>query len=272
MLAGPCVSTLLLRTLVAGIVAPNRRCLDSGCRRFRIAVRPGTPAGCGGRARRMERYPFPASDLVTRAPWLVPARDVGPGPDEPGPGSGETVPDHETVPDQELVRRGQRGDLPSFDELMRRHAVRAYLVALGLLRNHHDAQDTAQDAFLAAWQGLTGFRGDCEFGTWLHPIVTRLALNKASRRRYTVSLDQVSRTAGTRGGPAETAERAAAAASVRAAVRTLPAAQRSAITLHYLDGLSYARIAALTLTTVPAVRSHLFRGRRALAATLSNWR
>lgn len=75
-----------------------------------------------------------------------------------------------------------------------------------------------------------------------------------------------------RAGPAETAERAAAARSLHAAVRTLPAAQRSAITLHYLDGLSCDRIAALTFTTVPAVRSHLFRGRRTLAATLSNWR
>jgi RNA polymerase sigma-70 factor (ECF subfamily) len=155
---------------------------------------------------------------------------------------------------------------------MRRHAVRTYHAALAVLHDHHDAQDTAQDAFLAAWQGLAGFRGDCEFGTWLHPIVTRLALNKASRRRYAVSLDQVRRTPGTRVGPAETAERAAAAASVRAAVRTLPAAQRSAITLHYLDGLSYARIAALTRTTIPAVSSHLFRGRRTLAAALSNWR
>ena len=42
-----------------------------------------------------------------------------------------------------------------------------------------EAQDTVQDAFLAAGQGLAGFRGDCEFGTWLHPIVTRLALSQA---------------------------------------------------------------------------------------------
>jgi RNA polymerase sigma-70 factor (ECF subfamily) len=175
-------------------------------------------------------------------------------------------------PDQVLVRRGQQGDLQAFDELMRRHAVRAYHVALAVLHDHHDAQDTIQDAFLAAWRGLAGFRGDCEFGTWLHPIVTRLALNKASRRRDTDSLDRVSRTAGTRADPAETAERAAATRSLHAAVRTLPAAQRSAITLHYLSGLSCARIATLTSTTIPAVRSHLFRGRRTLAATLSNWR
>jgi RNA polymerase sigma-70 factor (ECF subfamily) len=203
---------------------------------------------------------------VTRAAWLVPARDGDTGTYDPGPGPGEAV------PDQALVRRGQRGDLQAFDELMRRHSMRAYHVALAVLHDHHEAQDTAQDAFLAAWQGLAGFRGDCEFRTWLHPIVARLALNKASRRRSTVSLDQVSSTAGTCVGPAETAELAAAARSLRAAVRTLPAAQRSAITLHYLDGLSCARIADLTRTTIPAVRSHLFRGRRTLATALGDWR
>lgn len=185
---------------------------------------------------------------------------------------GREGPQAAAVPDQELVRYGQQGDLQAFDELTSRYALRAYHVALAVLHDHHDAQDTAQDALLAAWRGLAGFRGDCEFGTWLHPIVTRLALNKASRRRYTDSLDRVSHTAGTQAGPAETAERAAAARSLHTAVRTLPAAQRSAITLHYLDGLSCARIATLTSTTIPAVRSHLFRGRRALAATLSNWR
>jgi RNA polymerase sigma-70 factor (ECF subfamily) len=190
-----------------------------------------------------EHYPFPARALVTQAAL-----------------------------DLELVQRSQQGDLQAFGELISRHAVRAYHVALAVLHDHHDAQDTVQDAFLAAWQGLAGFRGDSGFGTWLHPIVSRLALNKVTRRRSTDSLDRVSHAAGTRAGPAETAERADAARSLHAEVRTLPAAQRSAITLHYLDGLSCARIATLASTTVPAVRGHLFRGRRALATTLSSWR
>jgi RNA polymerase sigma-70 factor, ECF subfamily len=185
---------------------------------------------------------------------------------EQAPGSGKLT------PDRELVRRARQGDLQAFDALMRSHAARAYRVAFAVLHDHHDAQETAQDAFLAAWQGLAGFRGDCEFGTWLHIIVTRLSLNKASRRRPTVSMDQASPSTGTGGGPAGEAELAAAVEALGAAMRALPAAQRSAVALHHLDGLSCARIAARTRTTVPAVRSNLFRGRRALAATLSSWR
>lgn len=184
---------------------------------------------------------------------------------EQGPEPGERA------TDGELVRLAQQGELEAFDELVSRHATRAYHAALAILGDHHDAQDVAQDAFLAAWRGLSGFRGDCQFGTWLHPIVTRRALNKASRSRATVSLDDADRLAGADTGPAEAAEQAAAERFLDAAMRELPAAQRSAITLHHLDGLSCAQIATLTSTTVPAVRSHMFRGRRALAAAASNW-
>jgi hypothetical protein len=144
--AGSCVSVLLLRTLGGRDRCPHREV------HWIVAVvlfvsqcGPEGPAGGGDPAQRAERRPFPASDLVTRAPWLVPARDDRTGTPEPGPGFGEAA------RDQELVRCGQQGDLRAFDELMRRHAVRTYHAALAVLHGHHDAQDTAQDAFLAAW-------------------------------------------------------------------------------------------------------------------------
>jgi DNA-directed RNA polymerase specialized sigma24 family protein len=67
-------------------------------------------------------------------------------------------------------------------------------------------------------------------------------------------------------------ERTAVTRSLQTALLALPAPQRSAVMLHHLDGQSYAQIAHGGHTTVPAVRSHLFRGRRALAAAISSWR
>jgi RNA polymerase sigma-70 factor, ECF subfamily len=178
----------------------------------------------------------------------------------------------ETAADRDLVRRVQRGDLHAFDELARRHASRAYGVAFGILRNHHDAEDVTQDAFLAAWQGLEDFRNECEFGTWLHPIVARLALNKSRRRRPVPSWEPGDCAAAADSEPAPAVERAAVTQSLHTALQALPAPQRSAVMLHHLDGQSYAQIARAGRTSVPAVRSHLFRGRRALAVAISSWR
>jgi RNA polymerase sigma-70 factor (ECF subfamily) len=64
--------------------------------------------------------------------------------------------------------------------LVQRHSAMAYRVALRLCGDHYDAQDIAQEAFIAAWQNLDRFRADSSFSTWLYQIVTRRSLNKVS--------------------------------------------------------------------------------------------
>ena len=78
--------------------------------------------------------------------------------------------------------------------------------------------------------------------------------------------------AGPAGEPAVQAERNLAADAVTGALRMLPFPQRAAVVLHHFEGLSYAEVARVTGSTEPAVRSHLFRGRRALAQKLEEWK
>jgi RNA polymerase sigma-70 factor (ECF subfamily) len=87
------------------------------------------------------------------------------------------------VGDAYLVRRAQEGYLDAYEALVSRHAPRAYRVALRLLGNPYDVEDVTQDALIAAWQALPGFRGDASFATWLYRIVTTRALNTINRRR-----------------------------------------------------------------------------------------
>ena len=87
------------------------------------------------------------------------------------------------VGDGYLVARARDGYLDAYEMLVQRHSAMAYRVALRLCGNHHDAQDIAQDALIAAWQNLARFRADSSFSTWLYQIVTRRALNKVTRGR-----------------------------------------------------------------------------------------
>jgi RNA polymerase sigma-70 factor, ECF subfamily len=171
-----------------------------------------------------------------------------------------------------LVRRAQEGYLDAYAELVDRHGQLAYRVALRLLGNHDDAEDVAQDALVAAWQQLPGFRAKSSYSTWLYQIVTRRALNRITRSPAEESLDMLGDVATAAEEPAQDVERDLTVDAVTAAVAALPPPQRVAIVLHHFEGLANQEIARITGSTVPAVRSHLFRGRRTLTRTLQEWR
>jgi RNA polymerase sigma-70 factor (ECF subfamily) len=176
------------------------------------------------------------------------------------------------VSDDYLVARARDGYLDAYEMLVQRHSAMAYRVALRLCVDHHDAQDVAQEAFISAWQSLDRFRADSSFSTWLYQIVTRRALNKVTRGRAPDPVDLLDEAVDPGTEPAAQAERNLAVDAVTAALAALPFPQRTVIVLHHFEGLSYAEVAEVTRSSVPAVRSHLFRARRTLGKTLEEWR
>ena len=176
------------------------------------------------------------------------------------------------VDERYLVRRAQEGYIDAYTELVDRHGQLAYRVALRLLGNHHDAEDIAQEALVTAWQQLPGFKARSSFSTWLYRIVTRRALNRTTRTRATESLDLLGDIPDAGDEPGQQAERDLTVDAVTNAVTALPPPQRIAIVLRHFEGLSHAEIARITASSIPAVRSHLFRGRRTLSQTLEEWR
>ena len=176
------------------------------------------------------------------------------------------------VGDAYLVARARDGYLDAYELLVQRHSAMAYRVALRLTGNHHDAQDVAQEALIAAWEGLDRFKGGSSFSTWLYQIVTRRALNKVSRGRPASSLDLLPDFADPAAEPATQTERNLAVDAVTDALLALPFPQRTVVVLHHFEGLPYAEIASVTGSTEPAGRSHLFRARRALGKKLEEWR
>ena len=97
------------------------------------------------------------------------------------------------IPDEELVRRAQAGDLESFEMLTTRYEQRVFSLALRMLRQQQDAEDVTQQTFMNALEGLNSFRGDATFATWILRIATYAALKVIRKRKglNTVSLDEV---------------------------------------------------------------------------------
>ncbi|RZQ61350.1 RNA polymerase sigma factor [Amycolatopsis suaedae] len=174
--------------------------------------------------------------------------------------------------DDVLLTRAAGGDHVAFDQLVRRHTGRMYRVALRITGDSAEAEDVVQDAWIAAWRGLSGFRHESAVSTWLYRVVTNSALAHLRRRRPTVSLDAAYDAPERNSDPEGKAIRGEQVAATLRAIADLDVAQRVPLVLRELEGLSYEEVAEVLGVGVPALRSRLHRARVALLARLKEVR
>ena len=84
--------------------------------------------------------------------------------------------------EKHILARARRGELPAFEELVRRHEKRVYAVALRSSGSPEDAEDITQEVFLRAWRSIEEFRGDSGFSTWLFRITMNLCVDHARHK------------------------------------------------------------------------------------------
>ena len=80
------------------------------------------------------------------------------------------------------IARAQRGDPGGYDYLVGKYLRRVVSIAWGVVRNAHDAEDLAQEAFVKAYQNIGRFREGQSFGPWIYRIVTNAALDVRKHR------------------------------------------------------------------------------------------
>ena len=88
-----------------------------------------------------------------------------------------------------LVTAARDGDRAAFDELVRATYAETFTLALRLTGNEEDARDVVQEAYIRAFRGLSRFRGDAQFSTWMYRITANCAnthLVKRTKHRHEV--------------------------------------------------------------------------------------
>src|SRR5437867_11856678 len=94
--------------------------------------------------------------------------------------------------DLELAQRIATGDKHAFELLMRRYNQKLYRTARSILRDDAEAEDAVQEAYLLAYRGMSGFRGDAKLSTWLVRIVVNEAIARVRKRSRGVEIIQLS--------------------------------------------------------------------------------
>jgi RNA polymerase sigma-70 factor, ECF subfamily len=145
-----------------------------------------------------------------------------------------------------LVTRFQAGDEASFEEVYLRHFDTVYGYAHAALRNSHDAEDVAQQAFVRAFQALPGYEvRETPFRGWLLRIARNLALDSLRGRSRLVVEAPEEMASRQEARPGEFVRDVdwLSRREVASQVQRLPAAQREVIVLRYLLDLRDDEIA-----------------------------
>jgi len=166
------------------------------------------------------------------------------------------------APDADLVAAARRGSQAAFQQLVERHqqAVRGFLRRA--CADAGDADDLAQETFLAAWSSLWNYRGGASFRSWLCAIAWKKALTlkrgRGRERRRIEALRDLS--------PGEVCPDARL--DLAAAMGALPADQRAAVALCLGGDFSHAEAAHALGLPLGTIKSHVQRGRAKLLAAL----
>jgi RNA polymerase sigma-70 factor (ECF subfamily) len=180
--------------------------------------------------------------------------------------------------ERRLVEVAQRGDVESFNELVRLFEGRVYNLCYRMLGDADSAADAAQDAFLSAFRNLRSFRGG-SFRSWMLRIATNTCYDvlRVRKRRPSVSLDMEAddesassplQIADTAESPDDFAQRRELAAAIQDGLTALPDEQRIVLILSDIQGLAYEEIAQITNSNLGTVKSRLSRGRARLREVL----
>jgi RNA polymerase sigma-70 factor (ECF subfamily) len=185
-----------------------------------------------------------------------------------------------SLSDLELARMAATSSQDAYSELVRRHSDKLLNLAWRMSGSEEEAWDAVQEAFLAGWRSIGGYRGDAQVYTWLRKILVNVILGKFRNRDrlQIVSLneprefddsDVEPEIADDSLDPQEVIGRMETIESIRTAVAELPPIYRSVFVLREAEMLSYSEIAEALDISEGTVKSRLHMARRLLRERLT---
>jgi RNA polymerase sigma-70 factor (ECF subfamily) len=168
----------------------------------------------------------------------------------------------------DIITEAAKGDIKAFESIYKEYFGFVANVASRIVNSADDAEDVAQEVFMAIYRRLKTFRGESTLKTWIYRITLNTALNRAKRmtRENKQTLEYKDGIAITQ-IPSNTDDLLKKAEKEKEIVRLLDALnpdQRACIVLRSLEGLSYHEISEILNIPINTVRSRIKRARESM--------
>ena len=180
------------------------------------------------------------------------------------------MPELNPTVEKDLINRAQRGSVDAFEQLVLNYQDRLYRFLLARSGNKPDAEDALQEAFVAAYRYLPGYRDKYCFSTWLFTIAVRKLGQARSKPRQTqVELDDAIHC--NQPGPEELGSQSELRRSIWQLARNcLNTTQFNSLWFFYVEDMPMAEIARAIGRPVSWVKVNLMRSRRRLLKALED--
>jgi RNA polymerase sigma-70 factor (ECF subfamily) len=182
--------------------------------------------------------------------------------------------DHRNSEEAALVRRVQDRDEMAFREIVERYQAKVFSIIFGILRNHNDAEDIAQQVFSKIYFSIKNFDFRSSLLTWIYKITVNECydyLRKKRVRKLVYESDfseedalrmENSDTATDQGLPVDT--RLAQRDLVVKLLDKLSEDDRTLLLLKEVEGHSVEELSQMTGMNENTIKVKLFRARQKL--------
>jgi len=177
--------------------------------------------------------------------------------------------------DAQLVARSLAQDQAAFGQLIDRHASAIVNLSYRMVGNRAEAEDLAQETFLAAYRALSTFRADSKFSTWLYRIATNkckdwLRVKRPGQGQYDLDADESLDLYVTEDRTPEVLlSRQQVAQELEQAIQRLPPLYREAFVLKHVEGLSYEEMEDILGVSGDTLKMRVYKGRVQLSRELA---
>ena len=184
--------------------------------------------------------------------------------------------------EQELTALLKQGNGQAFDHLVTNYQARVYNSCLGILHDAVEAEDITQEVFVEVYRSIGGFKEESKLSTWMYRIAMTKSFDhlrsKKRKKRFAFVTQLFSEDSNTPRydppdfiHPGVQLENKELAGHLFKAIAELPENQKTAFTLHKIEGLSYQEICEVMELSLSSVESLMFRAKQNLKDLLGTY-